>query len=157
MKKYLYYSIACGACLLLLISAGCKQGGLEGFLQPPTQQNATPGFERVEDVELAQALVWPQPHVFNLINDPFKPLIGKGKFVSAMMQDGTQIEIYLRGIMSAAGKSFALIESPTKTKTYKEGDTVEGYTIKKIEPKQVIFKKGDKEIVAKIKGDKDHE
>lgn len=156
MKKYLYYSIACGAGLLLLISAGCKQK-LGGFLQLPTQQNATPGFGRVEDVQLAQALVWPQPHVFNLTNDPFKPLIGKGKFVSAMMQDGMQTEIYLRGIMVSSGKSFALIESPTKTKTYKEGDTVEGYTIKKIEPKQVIFKKGDKEIVAKIKGDKDHE
>ncbi len=114
-------------------------------------------FERVQSLDLAQALVWPKPYTLKLNRDPFMPLLGKFKSISGDPAADEKPEIYLRGVVNVGDKGFALIESPLRTKTYKEGDLVEGYSVYKIESKSVVLKKGDKQIEIKIKGGGDRE
>ncbi len=79
--------------------------------------------------------------------DPLKPLINERGEVLIKEKKGIG-NFILQGIMYSPKESQVIINN----EVFKEGDTVEGYRIKKIDAYKVIFEKNGEEFVLKWGG-----
>ncbi|MDD5449490.1 MAG: hypothetical protein PHO42_02705 [Candidatus Omnitrophica bacterium] len=117
-------------------------------------QKANAPLKKVENVDLAKAILKPKPYQVALPRDPFKPLYGKSSLLPLEEQETeTMPDFKVVGIMSKEGAPLAILETPPKGNTVllREGTKIEKYTVKKIEPKKVILEKGDKTFILQIK------
>ena len=76
--------------------------------------------------------------------DPLRPLVNENGQI--LIKEKSQFGGFiLQGIMYSAGGSTAVINN----ELYREGDTVEGYTVKKVDEFEVILEKSGEEFSLK--------
>ncbi len=111
---------------------------------------------KVESVELAEAILWPESYQFKFTRDPFKPLVG-GKSLSG--QEGVEaislpdMDIRVFGILKMDGGSIVLLELPSGVSLIREGDKVGKYTVKQITADSVVLEGEDKSRILEIGGE----
>ncbi len=146
MKKLLILQLAF---LTLFVNSGCKE--IKKTLLITPQKEEKPTLKPLENLELAQAIVWPKPYPFSLPRDPFRPLLGN---LALSLEENSEInaekQIKIVGILMRKGKPLALLEVLGVTSIFREGDKIGGYTLKKIEPKKITLEKENKISVLEI-------
>ncbi len=136
--------IIAGLLIFVFLISGCKKVKKN----IPSQAKKKPP-QKVESVELAKAILWPQPYQFKA-DDPFKPLIGKSHFLGEGAVN-VKVDLKLLGVLNLDKSWFALIKTPSKVNIFTEGDKISGYTIARILPDKVILKKEGEELILKIR------
>jgi type II secretory pathway component PulC len=152
MKRVLVISIMCA---LVFMTSGCKIAQKCLLKIKPVSAQEKPGsaIKKVESVDLAESILKPRPYQFTLPRDPFKPLFGKLSLLSPQEERDQEKppQFKVMGILIKEGAPLALLEVPSEgTLLLREGGKIGKYTVKKIEPKQVIFEKGDKSFILQI-------
>lgn len=151
MKRYI--SLIIIGLFLFTLTSGCKE--LRGKIVKknviPQGVKSSRWSQRIEDITLAEAIMWPKPYMFKFTRDPFKPLVAESQY---MREVNPETDLRLKGTGSTGNSFYAVIETPLKTKIYKIGDMVGDYKVTNIEPKKVILKKEDKDVILQIKGEK---
>ena len=99
-------------------------------------------------VPFAQAKGYKYPYSPFKERDPFKPLVDSRGKILIRKNKGIS-DLVLQGIMYSSKGSEAVINN----KVFEEGDTVEGYKIKKIDAYKVVFERNGKEFVLKWGGE----
>lgn len=134
--------------LTIFLNSGCKQIKKALLITP---QEEKPTVKPVENLELAQAIVWPKPYQFSLPRDPFRPLLGKLTLpFEENLEINAESQIKVVGILVKKEKALTLLEVLGVTGIFREGDKIGEYTLKKIEPKKVILEKENKISVLEI-------
>lgn len=147
MKRFLVFALIV---FIIFLNAGCKKirKMQQDLIKAPEEK---PLVLPVENVELAEAIVWPKPYHFSLPRDPFKPLVGKLSLGSSEdIELTSEAQIKVVGILIKEGKHLALLEVPMGGGIFKEGDKLGKFTIKKIEPKRVLIEKDNKISIIEI-------
>ncbi len=105
----------------------------------------------IKNVELAKAILWPQPVEFKIKRDPFEPLLWKG--VQKEIKINPKFDLRLIGTLSLGEEVFALVEMPNKIGVFKKGESIGEYKVKDIKIKKVILEKNGETVILKIGGE----
>ena len=127
------------------------------IMQRIAPQKQETGIPKIKDVDLAEALMRPQPYTFNLVRDPFLPIVSGGGSGEDARSINSSEDLKLKGTVMVGKDYCALIQSPIKTAVFKTGETIADYTIERIESKRVVLRKQDKVFILKIEGEKANE
>lgn len=140
--------------IIIFTAAGCEK---------PKQNLSKSSLERadvkrVSSVNLAEAILLPKQYQFKFTRDPFLPLAGELPLACTDKSKGpvsVEPEIKVVGILVMEGRSRALLQLPSsEVGVFKQGDKIDGYTVKKIESKRVILEKADKTFILEIREEK---
>jgi hypothetical protein len=135
---------------------GCnKIEGLRKVMLHPRKEQSP--IKPVESMDLAEAILWPQPYSLELQRDPFQPLSGTAAPLTPYKAkiDG-ESKIKVIGIAMKKNNPVALIRLPEGTFIFRQGNKVDQYILKKIEPKRLILEdeKTNQSLILKIGDEK---
>lgn len=148
MRRYFTFLIVF---FCIFMGLGCQN------IKKRVEQKMSPKkdtIEKVESVELAQAILWPKPYEFTVVRDPFKPLREKVLPSKEVTGIDANFDLKLLGIVNIEGTVIVLIESPVKVSIFRKGDKIGDYTIQKTDTNSVILEriteKNSERIVLKM-------
>lgn len=140
--------------LAIFFVSGCNKAKTRLFGKGVLKEGQK--VSKVESVELAEAILWPEPYQFKFTRDPFKPLVGEK---SLFGQGGLEVtslpymDIRVFGILKMDGGSIVLLELPSGVSLIREGDKVGKYTVKQITADSVILEGEGKSRILEIGGE----
>ena len=146
MRKRLLYFLA-----ILFAFSGCKDIGRFlpfskrklAFLFPKKKE--TPA---IQDLNLAEAIIWSEPVKISLERDPFRPLIGKF-FEAEEIAIEEELDLKLVGIFFST-TPLALIKAPQQTYIVRVKDKIGKVEVEKIDKDKVVLNKRGKKIILKM-------
>ena len=139
--------------LLIFLGFGCRKA--EKGLSKKTSESKQ-GIVEVDDIKLAEAILWTKPYQFSLSRDPFKPLTGES---SLLMEEEMEFlnqadtDIYIFGILKKEEGSIALLELPSGVGLVREGDKIGKYTVERIDSDRVILESEGERKILEIGGE----
>ena len=150
-KVFIFFLIP----LAIFLISGCDKAKTELLGKGASKKGQK--VSKVESVELAEAILWPEPYQFKFTRDPFKPLVGEKSLsgqqdLEAVSLPYTDIRVF--GILKMdGGGSIVLLELPSGVGLIREGDRVGKYTVKQITADSVILEGEGKSRILEIGGE----
>ena len=140
MTKYFIYLL-----IISIFSLGCKPlAKVKEKLSSSRQKES-----KIEDLRLAESLVWPKPVEISFQRDPFKPLTGI-IYPKKELTEQEVLDLTLKGVL-LSDKKIALIRSPQEVYIVKEGDKIgKDILVKEIYKNKVILDNQGKLSVLKM-------
>ena len=137
----------------LLSCSGCgnvnkiisKSKDAIGSVLPETEKKST----YLQNLDLAEAILWPEPAEISLDKDPFYPVVGKFA-VSKGSDLSTAIDFALTGVFISEKESLAIISNLNDVFIVREGEFIFDFLVKEIGNDKVILERGAETIALKI-------
>jgi len=146
-------------CLILFIILGLLGingcGRIDkGFIHKFSSEKKQESLEGVENVELAKAILRPQPYRFTIDRDPFRPLVGNRRYQGEeKIEVDAKTDIKVIGVVTLGEVKVAFLESPFKVGTFRVGDKISNYEIQEITPQRIVLTEGGKQVILKVGGE----